>query len=122
MAAWCKGKDMAKTITTGFFVLLLGSIGTIHLALAETIETSVPGLVIKEVACVNGSQVQFTVSNRNKTGVSGEFKITAFDNDGDPIGNAQMAYSFDGLSGDKLWTGIHCKRTKDGGRFVFEAQ
>lgn len=98
-----------------FCVFFCVGIGTSY---ANSLESGIPGVVIKKARCVNyGSLLVFTISNRNKTPVSGVLEITAFDKDNDPIGNATEKFSLKGVSGDEYQESINCDKA---GYFKFQ--
>ena len=85
---------------------------------SRTIWFGMEEVVIKKARCANfGSLLIFTISNRRNSEVSGVLKITAFDKDKDPIGNATKKFSLNGISGDQYQERINCV---DGGYFKFE--
>ena len=99
-------------IFCAFFCVGIGT------SFANSIDTGIPGVVIKKARCANwGSLLVFTISNRNKTPVSGVLEITAFDKDNDPIGNATEKFSLKGVSGDEYQESINCDES---GYFKFQ--
>lgn len=82
---------------------------------AQTVETNVKGVVIKRVFCTSGI-IQYTISNRSNSIIKKRLFITSFDQDKDPIGNAQITISLGPVSGNRYYTSINCN---DNGSFAF---
>ena len=108
------GNSLSKKIFI-FCAFFCVGIGT---SFANSIDTGIPGVVIKKARCLKLSGVLvFTISNRNKTPVSGVLEITAFDKENDPIGNATEKFSLKGVSGDEYQESINCDES---GYFKFQ--
>ena len=87
---------------------------------AQTVETNIKGVVIKRAYCgyssVYGQRIIYTVSNRSNSIIKRKLFITAFDQDKDPMGNAQQGISLGPVSGKKYYTSIDCN---DNSSFAF---
>ena len=87
-------------------ILFATSVST---TLADTIETSIEGLVIKHLRCVeHRGDLYFTLSNRSNVSLSGTVVVTAFDKDNDPIDGAKRKFDMEPVSGREHRVDVKC--------------
>lgn len=86
-------------------LLILGS----TVAIAETVQTNIQGVILKNVRCANyGSKIWLNVSNRTNNAVKGKLRVTIFDADGDPIDNGMKRIYVGPVSGDSIFIDVSC--------------
>ena len=76
-------------------------------AWAETYQTNVDGVILKNVKCL-GTVMMLNISNRTNQGVSGTLVVTIFDSDGDPIDNGRRSFGLGPVSGDLTSIRVSC--------------
>ena len=78
---------------------------------AQTYQTNIEGVILKNVGCVKGSlsnYIKFNVSNRSSKHISGQLLVTIFDSDGDPIDSGSTDISVGPVSGNKELISVDC--------------
>jgi len=85
-------------------------------AFAETIQTNLQGVILKNVKC-SGGYIFFNVSNRSTNRIKGYLRVTVFDSDGDPIDNGGTSINVGPVSGEKKYIETSC-----GTKYAFRIQ
>ncbi len=91
---------MKKTLELALYAVALYAIGS-NSAIAQTVKTNIPGLVLKEFGCYGGNYVG-NIVNRSNRSTQGTVHIKVFDRDGDPIGGCTSHVSLEPQSGDSF--------------------
>ena len=85
-------------------------------AFAEKLATNIENVFIKNIACYNSSNIEFTLSNKGTKNIGTDLIITVFDEDDDPIDNGKLYISLGPISGDGYIVQVSCT---DKYRFAF---
>ena len=76
---------------------------------SNMVVTNVGGLVVKNILCTNGGEfLNFNVSNRSNSSVTGDLIITMFDSDNDPINSATFSIDVGPVSGQAVRKFTNC--------------
>ena len=102
--------------TVGKAALLLLILLNSKSAFAETIQTNLQGVILKNVKC-KYDVIAFNVSNKTTERIKGYLRVTIFDSDGDPIDNGGTSINVGPVSGAKIKLSVSC-----GAKYAFRIE
>jgi hypothetical protein len=104
-------KSLMQKIKLICFSIIVGLLFSNNANAAENSNmaiTNVDGLVVKNISCTLGQSLNFNVSNRSNSSVTGYLIITMFDSDNDPINNATFSIDVGPVSGQAVRKITNC--------------
>ena len=105
------GKSLMQKIKLICFSIIVGLLFSNNANAAENSNmaiTNVDGLVVKNILCTLGRKLNFNVSNRSNSSVTGNLIITMFDSDNDPINSATFSIDVGPVSGQAVRKITNC--------------
>ena len=105
------GKSLMQQLKRICFSFLLGLLVSNNANAADNSNmtiTNVDGLVVKNFLCNVTGFLDFNVSNRNNSSVTGNLIITMFDSDNDPINSATVSIDIGPVSGQAVRSFTNC--------------
>ena len=105
------GKSLMQQLKRICFSIILGLLVSNNANAADNSNmtiTNVDGLVVKNFLCNVTGFLDFNVSNRSNSSVTGNLIITMFDSDNDPINSATVSIDIGPVSGQAVRSFTNC--------------